>query len=202
MVKWQVRVSAPSMPYPLEPSALPVIPLLESHRQGRESLYCPQQCVCCGGIPDDQFEVSWSGSSKEFSETGTPVISVRISWNLPYCKICRQHYKRYSEARVFFWVLLSIFGFIALGSLSQMNWVALAFSTVCLGVVIVIGRILEAKARKIMKESCSTVGKPAKYTGSKLLQGRTFHTFYFKSRTYGEAFARANGVTPEFLVSD
>jgi hypothetical protein len=197
MAEWQVRVSA----------AGKIV-------EGKETLRWPQQCVCCGGTPDDQLEVSYS-----FGKVLGPYY-VRRSWSVPYCKMCREHFKYGGGAPVTFWVLSAVLGIMALlalfealvggiqaRELSRDVWVGVALAAFLAAFsagMILLGRRARSRLKATMKETCASARSPVRYAGmgAEPIPGVHTHVFYFKSRAYGEAFARANGATPEFLVSD
>jgi hypothetical protein len=144
----------------------------------------PQQCVCCGGVPDTVYQaVATRTTGKRVVRTDSR------SWDFPYCVGCAghlAHYRAAGTARTAF-VLLGLLAGAAVAY--GVNWWA---GAAALGVGLLLGQLLHGQymgaARSACLEGCITAGTPVVYQG----WYGTVHTFDLACPQYVEAFERWN----------
>jgi hypothetical protein len=193
MAKWAVRVRAQSIDGVFQLYAPDGGGLLG----GGQQLSWPNQCACCGGFPDDRLKIAYVESFYRGNATETHT----HSWQIPYCSECRGHDRKH-RAGITVLCLIPLYALFTFWGLSGGLWVLggspWTFAGIGIAAMVIsapLGYFLLKKAKSSMKATCPGFGKPAKYTKRE----GNIHTFYFKNRVYGEAFARANGVRPEIL---
>jgi hypothetical protein len=186
MAKWAVRVRAQSIDGVFKLYAPSGGGLLG----GGQQLAWPNQCACCGGFPDDQLTVEYSES---FS-MGNVIETHHYSWQIPYCSECRGHDRKY-RAGITVLCLIPVYALLTLWGFSASIWALAGIGITAMVISAPLGYFLLKRAKSSMKTTCPCIGKPAKYAQ----RSGNVHTFYFKSRAFGEAFARVNRARPEIL---
>ena len=96
----------------------------------------PNECPCCGGMPDGTLVISASRSK------GRRVVRTEVrAWNLPYCNRCIKHIKDVATIRL--QLKLLAFVSIAVGALMAVTVSLLVGATT--GVAALVGSLLVKK---------------------------------------------------------
>lgn len=137
----------------------------------------PNQCPCCGGIPDTFYNIA----KPESNDNSTADSKF---WKIPYCSNCLNHIKEYKKSRkILNWgILLSVFT----------ASFTLQFYAIPGLIVFIISAIFSSKqltkAKSLTQSACSSQSEAIVYNG---WNGRE-HRFTFTNKEYSELFILYN----------
>jgi hypothetical protein len=148
------------------------------------SFVFPNECACCGGVPDRELTV-WARRSR-----GTRVIHTETKlWDVPYCTGCIEHIRDEKAAALFAkWsTAIAVLLGLLIGVGAGPYWGAAMGILGVIGTILAFGQLLR-RARAKGSTSCVGLRRAVYYLG----WSGTLHKFEITSQRFACNFMRAN----------